>query len=276
MDDFNKSKNKHHSNGTLPYCKICCKTIFNTYLTQTKSVESTMWLTCAEVGVPFIRKVFEAIHNDLKNSERTPQQKAQFNWFGNYMSRLRALETKTDKWTDFSSTNVPMGDIMNLRKAEEAIANEIEAMELDWGKHEVEDYQFLEYRWETYTKGVSLTPAKETLYRKLCLVELGLRKEENEGADTKNKQAQLLTLMNKLGIDKFDVDDNTVERRMIESKIYDIENYEPAEYFDKPEMYADYSGYKKYWDNHLFRTIKNLITGSREYPKIKVEKTTNE
>mgnify|MGYP007038198454 FL=1 len=45
-----------------------------------------------------------------------------------------------------------------------------------------------------------------------------------------------------------------------------IENTKPSECEDL-EIYKDISGFEKTW-NHILRSVKNLVSGSREYPDI--------
>lgn len=171
-----------------------------------------------------------------------------------------------------------MGDVQHLRKSEELVQAEYEKFELDWGRQTTEDYQFLEYRYDVYTDGKVLSPAQETLYRQLCLVELRKRKKEamadlandkNElGDSTKEEQAMILTLMQKLKIDNFaENKDKDETELLIEKQIWEHENKKPCEIVDL-DYYKDMCDIKKNWGKQIKRAVVNLITGSKDYPDI--------
>lgn len=271
IEDFNKSPNPHHINGVLPVCKEGCRQIFNDYLDKYQSMEGAMWLTCSELGVPFIDKVYT--HYEEKVKKRKEQSKSNrayytYNHFGNYMASLVALKTKIDKWEDFSDTNVQLNQMSLRDKAEAKLAAELEKFKLDWGEHNEDEYTFLEYRFDTYTKDIPLTTAQETLYRQLCLVELQKREKEDRGDSTKEQQAMILTLMKTLGIDNFkNVQDKSEDELIIEKQIWEIENTEPCEVIDQ-EKYKDFCDIKKNWGKEILRAVKNIVSGSRDFPDI--------
>ena len=47
----------------------------------------------------------------------------------------------------------------------------------------------------------------------------------------------------------------------------DIEKNRPAEYFEDKKLYHDYDGIMDYIERFIFRPMKNLITGSRDFDK---------
>ena len=138
---------------------------------------------------------------------------------------------------------------------------------LDWGHHEVDDYQYLEYRYDYYTNGLGeLKPSQETLYRRLCLVELAIRKKEEEDIETKEEQKQLIQLMKTLGIDEFkNTKDLSRAEKIIEAQIAWMEEEEPAFHYKDLEKYKDFTGKGAYWEDHILRPLRNLLTGSKDY-----------
>lgn len=282
LDRFHESKNPFHKNGVMLYCKDCCEEIVQHYLKQTGTLETAMWFACSQIGIPFIRKAYEDFEKRIKTFQSKSQKEySEYELFKNYIYCLKKVESKTDDWKDFSATDVQLGDIQHLRKSEELVKAEYEKFELDWGKQSTEDYQFLEYRYDVYTEGKVLSPAQETLYRQLCLVELRKRKKEakadftndnNElGDSTKEEQAMILTLMQKLKIDNFaENKDKTDIEKIIERQIWEVENTEPCEVIDK-EYYKDFCDIGKNWGKDILRCVKNLLVGSKDYPDISKE-----
>ena len=113
-----------------------------------------------------------------------------------------------------------------------------------------------------------LTPAQETLYRQLCLVELSKRRKWTAKELTKDEQAMILTLMEKLKISNFNEQKDKSEiDKILEKQIWEIENTEPCELVDKEE-YKDFLDIGKNWGQHILRAIRNLIAGTKDYPDV--------
>lgn len=279
LEKFYTTKNPFHKNGVTLYCKDCCEEIVQHYLKQTGTLETAIWFACSQIGVPFIRKAYDEFEKRIQTfKDKSGKEDSEYNLFANYYTCLTKNESKVDNWNDFSATDVALGDIQSLRKSEELMKAEYEKFELDWGKQTIEDYQFLEYRFDVYTEGKSLKPAEETLYRQLCLVELRKRKKEakadldkdgNEiGDSTKEEQAMMLSLMQKLKIDNFaENKDKSDIDRIIEKQIWEVENTEPCEIIDR-EYYKDFCDLGKNWGKDILRCVKNLLIGSKDYPDI--------
>ena len=264
LDKFYKSPNPLHYNGVLPYCKDCCNRMVHSYIKKYGNLESALWMSCANVGLPFTKRVFEALERKISEKDKIGKN---FNYVGNYLQVMNTIRKNSDHWEEFADTDVSFGDIKNLQRHEESIKAEAEKFRLDWGYHEVEEYQFLEYRYEYYTDGLGeLKPSQETLYRRLCLVELAIRKKDESGEDTKEEQKQLLQLMKALEIDDFkNTKDLSMAEKIIESQIAWMEEEEPAFHYKDLEKYKDFLGAESYWENHVKRPLRNLLIGSKEY-----------
>ena len=175
---------KFSPDGVIPYCADCCEEIVRENLTKVNSLESAMWLTCAKLDVPFIRKVFEKVEEQKSKYQQKSGKKDSeytlFKYYYDYLWGSKSMGTAIDVWIDFSNTDVSMGEISSLKKSEEALNREIEKLELDWGvQGDIEDYKFLVYNFDKYTKDVGeMTPQQEDLYRDLCLARLEKRKIE--------------------------------------------------------------------------------------------------
>lgn len=264
LEKFYKSPNPLHHNGVLPYCKDCCNKMVHDYIKKYGNLESALWMSCANLGIPFVRKAFEALERKISEKDKIGKN---FNYVGNYMQSMNTNRKNSDHWEEFADTDVSFGDIRNVQKHEESIKAQAEQFRLDWGYHEVEDYQYLEYRYEYYTQGMGeLKPSQETLYRRLCLVELAIRKKDESGEDTKDEQKQILQLMKALEIDDFkNTKDLSMAEKIIESQIAMMEEEEPAFHYKDLEKYKDFMGIGAYWEDHIKRPLYNLLLGSKEY-----------
>ena len=113
------------------------------------------------------------------------------------------------------------------------------------------------------------------LYKDLCLNRLILRKINDNrynGEETIDKvQNRIAKIMSTLKIDQFEVKKKKSDiERIIEKQIWEIENTEPAEVVDKNE-YKDYLNIESDWGKHILRAIRNLLVGTKDYPKISKE-----
>ena len=85
IENFYISHNPYHSNGVLPYCADCCNAMVYKKIEEKGSLQAAMWLTCAEVGVPFILDVYTHIENESRTKSTTKQRQIackQYPYFG--------------------------------------------------------------------------------------------------------------------------------------------------------------------------------------------------
>jgi hypothetical protein len=244
-------------------------------------MESAVYFTCAKLDIPFIRRVYESTI-DKKNSLQSKSNKddSEYNIFSYYIDYLwgtHTLQKKTEIWEDFTDSDTSLDEFNTVKKSEDALKADYEKFELDWGKQTLEDYQFLEYRYDIYTEGKPLTPAQDTLYRQLCQLELRQRKknakgdsirDDQLGESTKEEQAMIIQLMDKLGISKFDnKKDKSDIDRLIERQIWEHENTDPCETVDI-NKYKDMCDIGKNWGRQILRAVKNIVSASQEFPDI--------
>lgn len=264
---LNKKTNKQELICKTRYCKSCLNKIYSHYKDIYKDSEKALFYTCQMANVPFIaekvEKTFDYVSSEAKRGVRVT------NIFGSYYNFLARETSKHHLWQDFSYTDIDYKDIASHIEKRDVTKKEMERFELDWGKQEeVEDYEFLEYRYDVYTHGKEITPAQETLYRQLCLVELSKRRKELIKDSTKEEQEMILKLMDKLKISNFNEQKDKSEiDKILEKQIWEIENTEPCELVDKKE-YEDFLDINKNWGKHILRAMKNLVAGTKDYPDV--------
>ena len=265
---------KFSPDGVIPYCADCCEEIVRENLTKVNSLESAMWLTCAKLDVPFIRKVFEKVEEQKSKYQQKSGKKDSeytlFKYYYDYLWGSKSMGTAIDVWIDFSNTDVSMGEISSLKKSEEALNREIEKLELDWGVQEdIEDYKFLVYNFDKYTKDVrEMTPQQEDLYRDLCLARLEKRKIEEKklDGDLTKVQNRILNLMHKLNLDVFeDNQPKTLSEEFLFDKIRMVEQTMPADFYKDKNLYKDMTKKRKLMTDLVYRPLANTLTGSRDF-----------
>lgn len=274
-----KSNTSFLPEGVIPYCETCCEEIFNYYLSKTSDVQEAYRYTCAKVDIPFIQKVYDAVceyNEKLMKSKKKNTENPNEHMFKNYYMFLwgdKSIQTDIDKWEDYSDSDIPFTAVIKSENSSDEL-DDYTRFELDWGKQDYEDYQFLEYRFDYWTKDKVIDRVQEEYYRQLCLIELRKRKKEsnkNEGGigeSTKEEQELIMKLIDKLKIANFEeVKQKSLTEQMIENQIFEIENKEPCEVIDR-EFYKDYCDIGKNWGRQVLRAVRNILSGSAEFPNI--------
>ena len=264
-DRFYEHKNLEiFPKGYVPYCKDCCNDMLQYYLKKTGTIEASMWYVCALLDIPFIKRVFEKTQELNRDTDKFIET------YYNLLWGSRSMKKALDVWESFSDSDVGFEEISGVTKTDEGIKAQIEKLELDWGYQESEeDYKFLIYMYEKYTKGVAIeNPQQEELYRDLCLARLEKRKAEQGKIDTDitKIQGRILTLMNKLKLDEFEsTKPKTVSEQLIFAKIAQIEQTKPADLYKEPNKYKDYSKLRKYMKDLVLRPALNTLVGNKDF-----------
>ena len=264
-DRFYEHKNLEiFPKGYVPYCKDCCNDMLQYYLKKTGTIEASMWYVCALLDIPFIKRVFEKTQELNRDTDKFIET------YYNLLWGSKSMKKALDTWESFSDSDVGFEEISGVTKTDESIKAQIEKLELDWGYQESEeDYKFLIYMYEKYTKGVTIeNPQQEDLYRDLCLARLEKRKAEQGKIDTDitKIQGRILTLMNKLKLDEFEsTKPKTVSEQLIFAKIAQIEQTKPADLYKEPNKYKDYSKLRKYMKDLVLRPALNTLVGNKDF-----------
>lgn len=254
------------SDGKVPYCKKCVQKIYQYYLDESKIEKTALYFTLMKLDIPFIQDVFNTVVNKSNfNSDKL---------VGTYINELQKRVTNKEIWCDFSSSDIELKDIDSKIKTVAERKHELNQLEHKWGLQDcVEDYDFLETTFNRYTNGIEfINPQQEDLYKDLCRDRLLLRKINDNrygGEETIDKvQNRISKTMSTLKLDQFErqKDKSDIEK-ILEKQIWEIENTEPAEVVDKNE-YKDFLNIESDWGNHILRAVRNLLTGSKDYPNI--------
>jgi len=264
-DRFYEHKNiELFPKGLVPYCKDCCNAMLKYYLKKTGTLEASMWYVCARLDIPFIKRVFETVQDRNKDINK---------FLDNYYAYLwgcHSMKKVLDTWESFADSDVDFKDISGVTKSDEGIKAQIEKLELDWGYQESEeDYKFLIYMYEKYTKNIKIeNPQQEDLYRDLCLARLEKRKAEQGKIDTDitKIQSRILTLMNKLKLDEFEsAKPKTISEQLLFAKIPMIEGHRAMDIYNKTEEYKMTSKRRQYYKDLVLRPTLNSLVGNKDF-----------
>lgn len=271
-----KSPNQFHkspmsSGQFLPICKLCCKDKLKAYTEITGSESAAFWLVLSELGVPFIKEVWDNFQ--IFKATATPSTDL-------IMAYLRTLSEFGMKIEGFWQSDVMLDMLMDS-----VVDREIEREELDlteqqkiWGKFlvdgqlDIEAYQFLNETFEDYTKELfDMDTNLEKRYRDLAKAELRKRQADEAGDIQEIAKAQdnLKKILDMLNLSSFRKEEKDDRKQFIDRIAWMIEETEPAEEEDE-EKYRDIAGYEKIYDSFM-RSMRNILTGDRNYPEIPKE-----
>lgn len=260
IKNFNVSKNINHG-GYLPYCKDCCNDIFKGNLRKMKTAEGAMYVTCAEMGVPFIREVYDKFTKEYDSKK--------YNYtFGGYYNKLNTQRIVQD-WDGFSDTDVDFKDLCELSHLKEIAKTETKKLTLEWGERTKEEYEILIYLFEKYTKDIVFeSPQQEDLYRDLCMARLEMRKISNKDSDEDMTKVQnrYLNILNKLKIDDFEGSKKkSLSEQLIFQKITEINENDVEDIYKEPKKYSDFNKLKSYMKDLCLRPLGNMLVGHRDF-----------
>ena len=259
--------NQYKDRTKTRYCKNCCSKRMAHYQ-EFLDEEASLWMVLSELGIPFIKKVYDKISAERKNVRVSNRPEI----VGHYIKRL--LEHQTI-YSGFWDSDFGINDILEKQIEEDEISEmNLEEMEEIWGKYPDDEYAkaytFLQKTFKEYTSELTIEMDANLTnrYRDLCKAEYRKRKADENGdiAEIKQAQANLTDMLKLLKLNDFQSNQKSETEKMIERKIWMIENSKPAECEDL-EIYKDISGFEDTW-GHILRCVKNLVAGSREYPDV--------
>lgn len=253
----------------LPICKSCCSKKLKDYITVTKSEGAGLWCLLAELGIPFLREVWEPTQKivfESTNAGRKPDL---------FLTYLRTLKELGITVEGFWESDMMLDDFMEIgedKKEEVKEVIDLNEQQRIWGKFEPEDYEFLNFTFNEYTQEfLEMDANLIRRYRDLAKAELRKRKVDESGdiQEIAKAQENLKKMLDMLNLSDFKKNESDERKQFIDRIAWMIEETEPAEEEDESK-YRDIAGYEKIYDSFM-RSMKNILTGDRNYPDIPKE-----
>lgn len=268
-----KDKQTFHSNpikiGYMYMCKECCTNKFKEALAATGSDGAALWSVCMANDLPVIRKLYEAavemVNKPTIGAGRKPSL---------FLTYIALLKEDGKQYRGCYDSDMQLSDFIHIgtkdeiaeaKKCEADAAEQRKVWAKTWGSQyeDDEDYEWLDEQFNKYTCAIyDMEPAQESLYRELCKAQL----KQFKGEGDKDVFAQIKTLMSMLKLDDFKENKQSDTEKFIDRWAWRLENESPAECADL-EKYKDYAGNESMWKD-ILRTVKNAVSGSREYPEL--------
>ena len=246
--DFYRSYSIFNKNGRYHVCKHCIKDFVYSKSGEIDIVNFKAVLRVLDI--PYLTKTY----NEAMESKHE--------FIGVYF-KLIALNCKDLTWEssdDLDNRNVnPNTDMITDGDLYEK-----------WGNYPLDDLNWLEkdyYEWVTNHDCDKLSTRK--LIMMICVKELEIRKAREKNLPTDKMEKALLDLLNSGNLTPrtMSYTNETESTKVFGVWLRDIEKSRPAEYFEDKKLYDDFDGIKSYIERFLFRPMKNLISGSREFDK---------
>ncbi|GEM_PF-4056694 len=270
---INKNSEAHKlyaGTGRIPICKDCIKKR-SVNENGTPNMDGIKWC-CKWFDIPFLQSLVLTYMQQDK-------------WSIGYYKKNIVLNSKYRTWTyedgeryasDGIDKNNPIDtkqktDAFNFEDEEESDFEVTRTMVKFWGRgYEKEDYEFLEtcfYEWTTQYKCDTL--AEKKTYKFLSLKELEINKGRERKDNIDKLEESFRKLMSDANVTPRDANAANDPENMNSLGVWikDIERYKPAEYFEDKKLYDDFDGIKDYLERFVFRPLKNLLTGSRDFDK---------
>lgn len=258
---------QYNNRTKVRFCKDCCSKRLSHYK-ELMNEKGALWVILSELGIPFIKEVYKKVMDERESTRANNRPEL----VGHYIKRLLEYPKV---YSGFWDSDVNIDEILNKKNEEEENSQmDLEEMEEIWGKYPDDEYAkayiFLEKTFKEYTEELpgEMDANLTNRYRDLCKAEYRKRKADESGdiGEIKQAQANLTDMLKLLKLNDFQSNQKSETEKMIERKIWMIENTKPSECEDL-EIYKDISGFETTW-NHILRSVKNLVSGSREYPDI--------
>lgn len=260
----------------LPLCKTCCNKKLKSYIAATKNEGAGLWCLLAELGIPFLREVWEPTQKIIFNSTNVGRKPDLL------LTYLRTIKELGIVVEGFWQSDIMLDDLIDINKKEKQEIKEVidwhEQINI-WGKFLKEDgsidedaYNYLNFTFSDYTKDLLEMDANLIRrYRDLAKAELRKRKADESGDIQEIAKAQdnLRKMLEMLKLNEFQNNQISEEKRSYEYNVALVENYRPSE-CEELQEYLDKVGYEKE-KAILMRSIRNSVAGTRDYPDIPKE-----
>lgn len=252
-DDFYATTSKLYKDKKCHICKDCIKEYV--YNGDTLPDLERLKHILRMVDVPFETKLWEKALEDKYESIGVYFKNIKLKYNNSSSSYNDDSIKTTIKEDKNGSVNKTQYNYYKLRKK--------------WGKFSDEDLEFLEDRymeWDNEMGGLETLPSRKMVIR-ICVKELQTRNADENGDNTDKLDDSLIKLMNTAQLTPKSMSE---KNKMGSDECfgvwnYEIENYEPSEYFKDKKIYVDSDNLWELFKELLVRPMKNLLLGQRDF-----------
>jgi hypothetical protein len=267
VTDFHKAVDHElDKNELFSVCKSCIDSLYESiFNSENGSVHKTILRLCRMLNVAYNENAISAAltHIESKGSDK-------MRVFGLYRAKLLIMER-----SDVSDTNVDLtykdSPIINLppEDGDRRLTEDTRDLSLFWGTNfTIDELEILESKYSEWTQSHSIdTQSERVLLKYICLKEYEIDKAVKSGSNTSSlmKEFQDLLKTSALSPSTATISSGGKAQETWGNFIKVIEETTPAEYYKDDDLFKDYDNINWIWQNFVVRSIKNFLTGSRDF-----------
>jgi len=253
----------------MSVCKNCIQELYDEVYKETNSIEQSIHKLCTSLNIMYSNDALSATKTHIQTIIDSGKNVNAV--FGIYKQKLTATKKSMDKSGVDDMSYEDVGVIFTSKELNTEVQIPQSVIEF-WG----EDYspvqtRFLQSEYVEFTKTFSTANHTEvSLLKQVCYTLLDLREARTTGDSTRDLTKGLQDIMKSLKIapSAKDKDDAQIGSERFGEWIRDIELYEPAQWMKsdpRGDMYRDVGNVEEYFEKYIVRSIKNFITGSKDF-----------
>lgn len=264
------------SNGLLSICKDCTNILYERALSvENGSIQKAVLSLCRKLNIRYDERAINSALQHIQSKGSDPLK-----IFNLYRAKLLVIlrENVNDTLVDLSYQH-ENNDVIEIDESKFANSDVLDMDELRkfWGKgFEPEEIMILEEKFAEYSQTNSIdTHPEKVLLKYVCLKEYEIDKELS--AKGKSSTATLTKeyqeLLKSANISPASTAAASVGKAQETWGMFikTIEEKEPAEVFKDDGLFKDYDNIEHIWNKYVVRSIKNFITGSRDFNVEEIE-----
>jgi len=253
----------------MSVCKSCMQEMYDETYKETNSIEQSIHKLCTSLNIMFSNDALSATKTHIQTIIDSGKNVNAV--FGIYKQKLTATKKSMDKSGVDDMSYEDVGVIFTSKELNTEVQIPQHIIEF-WGKDYVADeIKYLQSEYVEFTKTFSTANHTEvSLLKQVCYTLLELKNARSAGDPTDKLTKGLQDIMKSLKIapSSKDKDDGQAGSERFGEWIRDIELYEPAQWLKtdpRGDMYRDVANVEEYFEKYIVRSIKNFITGSKDF-----------
>ena len=190
--NYNK-RLKEYNDGRMLYCNSCCKeisqSIMSEYWSPSKNKDDKIAysLGIRAICVFFMMPYINDVMNHVREKEVNQSKERDWNYVFQYMVALDELNIPKKYWDNLSGNSFLALELKDAKPTQDGDLALFDDLEAEWGiQDSLEDYLFLQRKYESYTQGETPNLTMINMIRYLCQAELDVMKLKNQKADIKD------------------------------------------------------------------------------------------
>lgn len=256
------------TNGFFSICKECVDELYKKVLeSEYGSVQKTVLHLCRKLNVKYDEAAIEAATKQIESSNWNADK-----FFGVYRAKLLAVS----KSASDSPMNLEYMDNPTIVTNEDYDNREEGFTEEDfnrlksfWGMTYTQDeIAILEEKYMRWSESHSInTESERVLLKLICIKELEIDKAiaVNSSTTVLLKEFQELLKTSGLNPSSAVAAGTNKSQETWGNFVKMVEETEPAEFYKDESLFKDFDNINEYWQKFVVRSIKNFITGSKDF-----------